>query len=671
MPYFPCRRPSPFRAAFFAAVVVLSLGVTNAARADWTPRVEARTSGDGMSALLLVNGEPILTLRQPRAGIPAGLRAQLAADRLRRALAVSPAPTRLAVAVRPTGKGRKAEAALMAGNEAIATVSFAEARTGGGSAPARLVSGWAERMRRALTRPGLTASAKALIVPVGESRRITFGGAARGPLVAVDAREAGAASAATDGIPAQATADSAANGPAFSAEAADPAAWGASMMVTGRRPGDGTVTVEREGAIITIPVAVRPWAGQFADARPVVLTTAGARGGVDRRTVVRLAEASARAAARAIPGAVVVQDGDARWERSRPFAAVPVRIIGSRMLPVERTVAVPVLTTAPAPAGARSPATLLYSNRPERVARLQNLFAGRLAERGRGATRLLYHHQSALPQAAAFVVELVNDGDAPATVEVRGGAAGPVTDTVWVGVRAGVNFLEAQRRRAGYVLEVPARSRVPVLGERLPPGETISGLCELIQTDGPKPLEVRVSARPRAEMPAQLFVASALPGGAPPVTSADIYDEPVVRVNGSYRVGESWSFLPLGRARGNAAHAATAGNAALEALGELAGHYGFTYEYSLTLENKTDRDSSARVVFEPSAGVAGGVFEVDGVEDVQTGAAHRVITIPQARENHEIELVRVPLPAGATRRVRVTTVPLSGSNYPARLIVRP
>ncbi|MGC4044371.1 MAG: hypothetical protein QM758_11285 [Armatimonas sp.] len=95
--------------------------------------------------------------------------------------------------------------------------------------------------------------------------------------------------------------------------------------------------------------------------------------------------------------------------------------------------------------------TLLFSNNPERIEKFQTLYVGRL----KGPARLLYHHQSAMDTDTWFTAELINDGDEPCEVQVVGGDAGPVRDTIWVGYRVASEFFTAHNSDSGMVVVVP------------------------------------------------------------------------------------------------------------------------------------------------------------------------------------------------------------------------
>jgi hypothetical protein len=119
-----------------------------------------------------------------------------------------------------------------------------------------------------------------------------------------------------------------------------------------------------------------------------------------------------------------------------------------------------------------------------------------------------------------------------------------------------------------------------------------------------------------------------------------------------YTVGGKWTFVPVGRSP-------------LQAVKDpetlLHGNYGVLYDIAVNIENPTTQVSTARVVFEPSAGMAGGVFLIGG----------KRVEIPRSDMPDETTLTTVTLAPGERKSVHIRTLPLSGSNYPATLIVRP
>jgi len=65
-------------------------------------------------------------------------------------------------------------------------------------------------------------------------------------------------------------------------------------------------------------------------------------------------------------------------------------------------------------------------------------------------------------------------------------------------------------------------------------------------------------------------------------------------------------------------------------------------------------------LFDPSAGLASGVFIIDG----------KFVVTKHVQPPSEVPLASYQIKPGETRDVRILTVPLAGSSYPATLVVR-
>ena len=609
------------------SLVLLALcvsAVSFPARAQWTPRIEGRVANP-RAALpageLLVNGVVVLRLRSELGGYLPEQRIEVAAERLRAAVAAGVGPEDILADI----ESDRAAPRLKAMGQVIAIATADEAK-GSGSSPAELVQSWVRALRKALSLPGLTLAANEVMVPLGETRVLRVGGAARGPITVTSL-----------------------SGTAY--VAASPSETGTGeITLRGVSAGRETLAVGREGATVTVMVAVQRYAGSIQRPRPVVVTGAT----VPADFVARHVLANALSAARLSPGATVritapsVPIAPVSGGRTQTIT-VPLALSGPDMIPVRGVVRVPVINRK---LPSVKTATLLYSNNPERVTGFGTLFVGRLAKDNE-STRLLYHHQSAMDKAAWFTVELINDGNTPAAVHVVGGSAGPVLDTVWVGYRAASIFLRDYLQDVGALVEVPAKSRVALTAQRLAPTLTISGLSELRQMSG-DPLLVRVAADIPGDARAATAELVATPnpwGGEMAALSEHVYPEPLKALKAEYRVGDRWTFVSIGR---NPIKGAKEGR-------QLEGNFGVFYDIELTLENPTDKEAAAQIVFEPSAGLAGGIFLLDG----------RPVEIPQADLPAEITLARYILPPGGKQTVQLKTLPLSGSNYPIRLTVRP
>ncbi len=619
--------PAALLAVFFIGTGALpaAAAAAAAARAQWTPRVEARIANKTAPipvGEVVVNGLVVMRLRTEMAGYLPEQRAEVAAERLQALVAAGLKPDDIIV----DAATDKAFPRLKALGQVVATATEEEARKHGVTA-LRLVQSWASALKKALLLPGLSVSTERVVVPLGEKRVVRVGGAARGAITV-------------------ASASGSANIVRFT-----PNPVTGNITLSGASVGKETLTLTREGATTTLTVAVQSYAGRVDAPRAITVTGRSVPADLIARYVVAGALSAARPSAGASAqvdaptvSVVPLQAGQSQT------VAVPLLLQGPDMIPVRKVARVAVTNRALPPA---APAALLYSNNPERVTRYGTLFAAYLTP-SKGANRLLYHHQSAMDRAAQFTVELINEGSQPAQVHVIGGAAGPVRDTVWVGYRAASVFVRDLTEDVGVVVQVPGRSRIPLTAQRLAPGLTISGIAQLRQTTG-KPLLVRVAADipgdPRTATVELVSTPSPWEAGNLAALSDHVYPEPNKTLQASYQVGGRWAFASIGRTpiQGGTAER------------RLEGNYGVFYDIEFTLENPTDKASTAQIVFEPGAGLAGGIFLIDG----------RPVEIPQAGSRIEIPLARYPLAPGAKQVVRVRTLPLSGSNYPIRLTVRP
>ena len=581
--------------------------------------MEAQRENGGASGVVIVNNRTVARLK------PAS-RAELVAGRVRLGVDLGYGADKVRVE-----QSDPDNPALTMGGLPVLSVASADQNVGGKKKTrvkrARMVATdkveeWARNLKAALRVPALTADDNGKIVPLGDTRTVRLGGAARGQIALL-----------------------------YPAQNVDVLVNGQTGVVTfsGKRVGRETVTLVREGASVPVTVAVEPYAAQVATPIPVTVTAAGIPQGITRN----LARDAAMRAVEKTPGASVTL-GEPQWEAGHKAYRVLVVATGSELLPVRKTVRVPVQNVRFPAFGA---ANLFYSNAPERVKQAGTLFTGQLeGADGTGATRLLYHHQNVGPTNLWFTAELVNESDEPCRVLFLGGDAGPERDTVWVGYRAGLGFVNELADKRGVVVPIPAHSRIALQSARLPRGTTISGLMQIRVLSGVAPY-VRISAL-NYDDPRRIsdtFAVFPWQGNLQKETplSVHVYNEPTKKVAVKYEVGGRWTFVPIGR---------TPLTAASEVKQELQGNYGVFYDVDFSLENPTDTAAAARIVFEPSAGMAGGIFEVAG---------GKTITIPQTNMPSETEIAAYNLAPGEKKTVRVRTIPLSGSNYPANLIARP
>jgi hypothetical protein len=289
----------------------------------------------------------------------------------------------------------------------------------------------------------------------------------------------------------------------------------------------------------------------------------------------------------------------------------------------------------------RETALLLYSNNPERITTCGSLYSAPLD--ADIPVRLLYHHQNGSGRLFTFRVELENPNDVPAEVQVIEGAAGPTFNTVLVG------HLAARRYGASWPSEIgvvhtlaPGRSRAIVLA-RVPDGDTVSGILGLRVLGGGR-VRVRVVAEEVTE-PVERAVAAEV---IEPV-SEHVYPEPQKSVEARYRVGGTWAFIPVGKKP----------IAARNGSRKLEGNYGVVYDIAVRVENPTDRERTIQVALSADAGPARGVFWIDD----------QFVEAPELTAGDGL-LASFRLAPGESRDLPIRTIPVAGSAYPARIVVR-
>ena len=563
-------------------------------------------------AWVLINGRVAARFLTPNGALSPTRRAEITAERLQ-ALAATTTDFSKIKAVWSAAQGQ-----IVGPNGLIFVVTSEEAAAEESTVPA-LTQKFAGAVRWLMSMPPLQLSRTSVLVPVGESRTVEVGGALLDPFTVTSS-----------------------NPEVIKASSADK---GRAVVLTAAAQGDAQVTVSCQAYQAVAQVSARKYAGRIAAAPRIgVVTGTPAPSDICEEAALTAAlrslvvEHGASAAAER-PKAQPLQTGESQTVK------IPVRIEGPDYIPVAGEISVEIENL---PLHRPQAESLMYSNNPERITKYGNLFAGRL-ETGKPA-RLLYHHQNALAKAAVLDIEIVNPTASEAQVHIIHATPEPRVDTVLIGYRAGTSFLKAYLSNAGEVLSIPPNSKVPIYSARLRQMDTASGIMDLAQLSG-EPLLVHVFVR----TPDQPILTVGLPmpvcnGDGNLLMSDHLYTAPLKSVDALYQVGGPWSFIRIGKE-------AIKG---LSAAKSLYGNYGVLYEIRLNLENPTTASRTVEVLFEPSAGIASGVFWIDG-ETI--GTTHR-------KPPQEVPLAKYRLSPNAKRSILIRTIPLSGSNYPATILVR-
>jgi hypothetical protein len=524
------------------------------------------------------------------------------------------------------------QAKLMGDGKIIAVASEADAVAAKLVKPHELAGSWRESLQKALSLPGLAINSETgeQTVPVAEGRPLTFRGAARGAVQVAFQNFEEAES------PVRVTINEKKR----------------TIRLEGVRPGKETIILTEEGATAKINVTVKKYAAKLDKPRPLVLTGQGVSG----KFIAPYLEPHILQLIHEEPGATVrVGKPSTLPTRLLPNAiqsvAVPVAIEGPDMLTVERVLNIP-LTLKDVPRDSRE--TLLYSNNPERVSKPQTLHASRVPA---GMVRVLYHHLSNLPERAVFTAEIINDGKEAVQIQIGATTQEPLADPTLVGFRATAEFFPLLESGTGAVVGIAPGQRIAFVRAEFDPGLTISGLAQLRIVSGPAPLlRIAVSAPDNPTLIPHLWHDYLAPAEmlAEARESAKIethvYPNPVKKVTERYQVGGKFSFVSIGRVP-------------IKSLTsqQLDGNYGVLYDITLSLINQTDEPETISLRFEPSGGLAGAFMLIDG----------KPVEIMRTNMPEETTLATYKLMPKEIREVKIRTMPLAGSNYPARIIVSP
>lgn len=516
------------------------------------------------------------------------------------------------------------------GDRIVITAAALEAKAQGTTA-ANLAQRWQTALQRAFTVPPLNLPTDNIKVPIGRSHKMTLTG-----------RLARQVAIQTD------------NAAVATATRADNV-----VTIQGRIAGDATLTLKAGEVVKTLRVRVAPLAATLPQAFHVVVTGHPAtsemvRGAVEGALWTRFRSEPGTESSFKMP-----EPGVLAAESSRVLS-IPVSVTGDEAFPVEGVVQVTVRNE---PIGFKNETDLWYCNHPENVARYQNLFAARM-ERDR-PVRLLYHHLNATPAGLYIEGLLVNESNLPARVVIMPGDSRPDRNPVLAGIVAGDQLLRQWVTSSGEVVTIPARSSLTLALRRLSPQDTMSGLCYLrLLPGGPADLLFRMDSMPPydggAKMTAALGVSTPwrrvpprhldYEGYARLDLSTHVYPTPFRNESVDYSVGGRHAFIRIGQSpiprpdgRG------------------LDGNFGVFYNIEAKVDNPLSESAEIEVVFEASAGYSGALFVLNGEV--------RRTRLLQPKE--EAQIMRVRLQPGERRQLSMMTVPLSGSSYPATIVVRP
>ncbi len=416
------------------------------------------------------------------------------------------------------------------------------------------------------------------------------------------------------------------------------------LYVTGVNVGSTTATVtDSRNVTRDVPIRVAYAAGALADETSLRVT--GSPTSADY-----LREALALAVSRAatlrsgasinVPPETIPVRGNLKID-DRIEIDVPAQIAGNGYLPVNGITHVLVENTA---LPSIQPARLLVSDYPERLTANGVLFTARL-DRAQAQRFLYYHYNPANEPARRILLKARNSSNAPATVQIIDGSAGPGTNEMEVGHLSTKRFLVREARNEGQVMTIAPGATANLVDHPLPPQNVISAILQLRLVSG-DPLDLTLVAQDAlAPTDQSIDTVQLLAGGAP--HARGVYPVPTFFFERTYDVDGADLDIPIGQLP-------------LPNLREgeaLSGDYGVEQSMNVVIVNMTRGSRAIALYANPRGGRATGTFLIDGTL-VQ---AHALAAFSR------FKIWQETINAGTFRRIRIVTMPEGGSSYPLRL----
>lgn len=512
---------------------------------------------------------------------------------------------------------------IYVGHTYLLTVPQAQARIRRVS-EGNLAYQWAARLREGIASlPALDLAPSRTVIPLGESRTIAI----------------------RKNFPGEVTVTL--SDPSILQYSLDPARK--RLTLTGLREGWAGVTVAAGGREAMANAWIRDWAGVIPKIVNLQITGKPARNAFLEGVVLDAlsTEIQVRDGATMKVGTRAVSPPQVLYAGEEASFAVPVKVTGKEYLPVARNVLVRLENV---PLKEEDTAYLMVSNRPENVTRSGILFSESFPDQR--PIRLLYHHKNGTKSHLFLAVKVHNPSPSPTRIHVIGAQAGPYENELQVGHVSAYQFLDSYKAFEGKVITIPPQGSHFLVYEKIFPSEVLTGIVQMKLLDGSggestEHPQVTVEAREKNILEDPSLAPLDSPGKK---HAKGIFPSPDLYLEKEFRVGEPFTFIPIGKFP----------------LSELYtqepnyGNYGVLYKIKVTMDNPTDSQATVRIVFVPTAGVAGGTFIIN----------EQIIRAPLTAPFKEVTLARYVLEPGESRSVVIFTLPQGGSFYPVNLVIR-
>ena len=423
------------------------------------------------------------------------------------------------------------------------------------------------------------------------------------------------------------------------------------LRVKARAVGKTKILVMRGKARATLFVHVKDWAGKLPDNVQIQVTGRPAPGEMVLEAVLRALMTQARVN----PGCKLQIDMPANYGSGLPSIpqgqqmnlSLVGRITGSEdYYPVRKDIrtAVECINLE-----AVEPNLLLVSNRPEQVDKDGVLLSYTLTPKE--PSRLMYSHMNASTEDRNLWVNLFNPSSEEASVLVDWSYSGPSRNEVNVGHAAAQRFLNRLNAGSGYVLQIPANTRLELAEHSLQRKELLSGFASLRMLKGSK-LEVEVLSKVD---PGRNDGSKVAHLGAPfnpfKIHPHGVFAQPYF---------EEWLELPAGGTPLSFNFGESPWLIDFESGLPNTGNFGVIYRWHVALSNPSNRPRQFGLFFTPKNGAAALSILIN----------QEVVSIPFTPRNTQMGVRSFQLAPGKELNVELTTLPEASSSYPATLEFR-
>lgn len=423
------------------------------------------------------------------------------------------------------------------------------------------------------------------------------------------------------------------------------------LKVKARAVGKSKILITRGKAKAYLFVHVKDWAGKLPDTVQVQVSGRPAPGEMVIEAVLRALMTQARVN----PGCKLQIDMPSNYQSGLPSVpqgqqmniSMVGRITGSEdYYPVRKEIraGIECITVEPV-----EPNLLLVSNRPEQVDKDGVLLSYTLTPKE--PSRLMYSHMNASNEDRNLWVNLYNPGSEDVSVLVDWSFSGPSRNEVTVGHAAAQRFLTRLSSGAGYVLTIPANTRLELAEHSLERKELLSGFASLRMLKGSK-LEVEVLSKAD---PGRNDGSKIVHLGAPfnpfKIHPHGVFAQPYF---------EEWLELPAGASPLSFNFGESPWLIDFESGLPNTGNFGVIYRWHVALSNPSNRTHRFGLFFTPKNGAAALSMLVN----------NEVVSIPFTPRNEQVGVRSFELAPGKDLNVDLTTLPEASSSYPATLEFR-